>query len=671
MSTWSNRTFQKVALVLFLAAWASILLRNPSAVPYRKLFNAISNATDTSKSQKSGEDPLYSDIVDDGGDFAAVPQASRASTTKEVQKGKSTAKVSSELPQKSSSATSVHLNPNIPAHKADQQAHATWDGYSVKPIAYIFPQYYAFKENNEIWGEGWTEWVNVKQVEHNHLGLETIKPADSIGYYDGLAFETRQRQARYLKDSGFYGMVYHHYWFAGVPVMDHVLQAMLVDGEPDVPFMLSWANEPWRARWGGLDHDTLFIDQDYGHIAEWRAHFDWCLPFFRHPNYIRSEGRIQFIVYKPEEIGHIGPQMFSAWRKWAMEEGFELDIIETRFSQAPRWNQGLPDAINEFQPHVAGPDLTRHAWSDRISRVYHRATFVCWDATPRYLGDLSRSGPQPFCHPKTWEGNIVKMLGHIKSDPNPIGTENFMFVNALNEWGEGNCLEPSVQFGDGYSKAMQNALKISEKIHVWPDQRLDKGWKQILSDGTMPSPDVCVLIRAHRSEDDAATFPMSELLDSLQRQNNPNWIALAYQKNHDGFGSLHQHIDDRFDERIRYFPIASEYLTGDQDKDAGFMAVDFMIENLTTTDPACASAKYLLVTEGRNTYAPTAFDVTSKGVADIVGLNVESKMTMFNHPQFKKTNAWNERCDRLKDVSFWLSWQAILTFVKAQFLLFH
>lgn len=33
--------------------------------------------------------------------------------------------------------------------------------------------------------------------------------------------------------------------------MDKPHQAMLADGEPDVPFMLSWANEPWTVRWDG------------------------------------------------------------------------------------------------------------------------------------------------------------------------------------------------------------------------------------------------------------------------------------------------------------------------------------------------------------------------------------------------------------------------------------
>lgn len=111
--------------------------------------------------------------------------------------------------------------------------------YSIKPLVYIFPQYYVFEDNNRLHGENFTEWVNVKKVTHNAFGLETIRPHESIGFYNGLELKTRERQGRFLRDHGFYGAVFHHYWFAGRPVMEHVIQKMLDDGEPNVPFMLS------------------------------------------------------------------------------------------------------------------------------------------------------------------------------------------------------------------------------------------------------------------------------------------------------------------------------------------------------------------------------------------------------------------------------------------------
>ena len=45
------------------------------------------------------------------------------------------------------------------------------------------------------------------------------------------------------------------YWFSGkgAPaihlVMQKILELKLKDGQPDLPFFSSWANEPWTRRW--------------------------------------------------------------------------------------------------------------------------------------------------------------------------------------------------------------------------------------------------------------------------------------------------------------------------------------------------------------------------------------------------------------------------------------
>ena len=42
-------------------------------------------------------------------------------------------------------------------------------------------------------------------------------------------------------------------------------------------------------------------------------------------------------------------------------------------------------------------------------------------------------------------------------DP-PSAEENFLFVNAWNEWAEGNHMEPCAKYGDGFLKAFANGL---------------------------------------------------------------------------------------------------------------------------------------------------------------------------------------------------------------------
>lgn len=77
-----------------------------------------------------------------------------------------------------------------------------WKGYSIKPVAYVFPQFHAIPENDRFWGENFTEWDNVRKVTVNRFGLETLRPAPEVGYYNILDYETRARQARLVRENG-------------------------------------------------------------------------------------------------------------------------------------------------------------------------------------------------------------------------------------------------------------------------------------------------------------------------------------------------------------------------------------------------------------------------------------------------------------------------------------
>lgn len=191
--------------------------------------------------------------------------------------------------------------------------------------------------------------------------------------------------------------------------MDKPLQAMLEDGQPDVPFMLSWANEPWTVRWDGKadgGNGTL-LDQDYGDSADWRRHFDWMATFFRHPRYIRSaaSGKVQLSVYAPHLTGEYAERMYAKWRRWAAEDPDigGLDVIETLWeSQFPRQTPHT-DAVGDFAPHSGGQlDMTAWERNARAGRVHHRGVMVSWDNAPRHAMD-GKSACSIWVHPELWK----------------------------------------------------------------------------------------------------------------------------------------------------------------------------------------------------------------------------------------------------------------------------
>lgn len=135
------------------------------------------------------------------------------------------------------------------------------------------------------------------------------------------------------------GFIYYHYWFSGPKapedhlVMHQVMEQMLIYGEPNLSFALFWANEPWTKRWTGMvqTKDETLLSQEYGDKEEWREHFAYLLKF-KHPNNIRIQGKLLFILHR---IGHIGSKlapMVKLWRALAIEAGLPgLHLVRTKY----------------------------------------------------------------------------------------------------------------------------------------------------------------------------------------------------------------------------------------------------------------------------------------------------------------------------------------------------
>lgn len=387
----------------------------------------------------------------------------------------------------------------------------------MKIIAFYLPQFHNIPENDEWWGNGFTEWTNVKKAKPLYEGH--MQPRVPLGgnYYNLLDDNVKIWQADLAKKYGVYGFCYYHYWFNGKMLLEKPMEQMLANKEVDIPFCICWANEPWTKAWVG-DERKLLIAQEYGQEEEWKQHFMYLLPFFKDERYITKDGKPLFVFYRPDIVPCM-KEMIETWDKLAKENG--LSGITFAFQSGDYdWNNSkeanLFDYDIEFQPPYAshwlysndgkfvsalkkcrrllagwagkkfGIDLYRYGtaqykkmtgqtvanydsmWQKIIEAKPVRSNsipgaFVKWDNTPRHgeRGQINVGTPEKF------EYYLSKQIKHAREDYH----EDMIFMYAWNEWAEGGYLEPDEDDKYGYLEAIKRALEENNEFPEFQNKK--------------------------------------------------------------------------------------------------------------------------------------------------------------------------------------------------------
>ncbi|UXN58951.1 glycoside hydrolase family 99-like domain-containing protein [Phyllobacterium zundukense] len=354
-------------------------------------------------------------------------------------------------------------------------------------IANYLPQFHPIPENDRVWGKGFTEWTNVTRAQPQCKYHRQPKLPSELGFYDLRLPEIREQQASLAKAYGISAFCYYYYWFNGRKVLETPLESVLRAGQPDFPFMICWANEPWSRNWDGLSKETI-IPQTYEDGWELKFAAD-ILPLLQDDRYLRISGKRCVAIYRVQHIPNA---------KLALEK-LRAELLRNRITDVQiigGWlrlgdDAELPDNPSdlgldgyfEFPPHniPTAPETTRSietgdsingynynytvdaavdAMSEQRGPKRYRGVTMGWDNTARRGKDAHIFlGASPASFRRWLRATVLQIMNE-----KPVA-EDAVFVNAWNEWAEGTYLEPDQTFGRGWLEAVSSAIgrKLSDE----------------------------------------------------------------------------------------------------------------------------------------------------------------------------------------------------------------
>ena len=373
----------------------------------------------------------------------------------------------------------------------------------MKIIPLYLPQFHTIPENDEWWGKGFTEWVNVRDAKPLFEGHNQPRVPLNNNYYDLSDIETLKWQCRIAKEYGIYGFCMYHYWFNGHLLLEKPMEMLLAHPEIDIKYCISWANHDWTDAWKASNRQPkVLIAHNFDDEKDWVDHFNYLLPFFKDPRYMTENNKPLMVIYIPNIIRKL-KKMLDVWSQMARDNGFDglTFIYQSAASSFDNsWDHSLFDYGVEMNPGYVGlanrqknssffPKLMKY--SHEIKRFLHirrsllpqkkitevskadydytwqrilelrpisnapkmiPCAFTDWDNTPRHK---ERGYLYQGVSPDKFKSYFKQLIDNTKN----FYDTDMIFVFAWNEWAEGGYLEPDEKNGFAFLEAIKECIK--------------------------------------------------------------------------------------------------------------------------------------------------------------------------------------------------------------------
>ena len=358
---------------------------------------------------------------------------------------------------------------------------------SMKIFSFFLPQFHEIPENNEWWGHGFTEWTNVKTAKPYFRGHTQPKYPLNFDYYNLLNKKVVKAQTTLMTQYGLQGMIYYHYYFKGKLLLEKPAKNLLHWQDINQPFFFCWANHDWNRSWEC--RREILLKQEYGDIDDWEEHFQYLLPFFKDERYEKKNNMPLFMIFKTNfrekldiflyfdkrcrDYGFDGIYLIETFGVDHYEKKFGEKYIENDFALFKKACSCVTKDIYIREPNSSTSAYSHSLKKDLLKKVYMKIRrFVgnlldkpflyVLDGNKIYTKMIECSTKLPGIHGLFFEWDNTprhKKRGYVITPPrkqlffeymDKIKNEEYLFVNAWNEWAEGMMLEPTEEHGYKY-----------------------------------------------------------------------------------------------------------------------------------------------------------------------------------------------------------------------------
>jgi len=289
-----------------------------------------------------------------------------------------------------------------------------------------------------------------------------------LGYYREGDPEVADWHIKWALEHGISFFVYDWYWSAGARYLEHALHKgfLRCRYRDAFKFCLLWANHNPPRTSSPADMDAV--------VAYWLDNY------FLLPNYLKVEGKPVVVIFSPhrftedmgsEEVKASFERMREACRKKGLAGLYLVACCGPNKRQVEQLESEGYDALSGYNYPSAGDRGNLHApyawmvqaypeiWEDidRYAQIpYIPVTEPGWDSRPWHgEGSRVRTGKSPALFMRMLEEARTFVDTPGRSLP---GSQKIVLIEAWNEWGEGDYIEPHREWGFDYLDAVRQVF---------------------------------------------------------------------------------------------------------------------------------------------------------------------------------------------------------------------